>query len=70
MIPKNTIDEIFETVKIEEVISDFITLKKRGVNLLGLCPFTMKKLHHLQYLQQKGYISVLGVGRGGIVSAF
>ena len=34
MIPKNTIDEIFETVKIEEVISDFITLKKRGINLL------------------------------------
>ena len=43
MIPKNTIDEIFETVKIEEVISDFITLKKRGVNLLGLCPFHNEK---------------------------
>ena len=43
MIPKETIDEIFEAAKIEEVVSDFVTLKKRGANLLGLCPFHNEK---------------------------
>ena len=44
MIPKETIDEIFEAAKIEEVVSDFVTLKKRGANLLGLCPFHNEKI--------------------------
>jgi DNA primase len=43
MIPKNTVDTILETARVEEVIGDFITLKKRGANLLGLCPFHGEK---------------------------
>ena len=53
MIPKETIDEIFEAAKIEEVVSDFVTLKKRGANLLGLLSISMKKLLHLQCLLQR-----------------
>lgn len=39
MIPKQTIDEIFTAAKIEEVVGDFITLKKQGADYVGLCPF-------------------------------
>ncbi|MFM7768421.1 MAG: CHC2 zinc finger domain-containing protein, partial [Bacteroidota bacterium] len=39
MISKETIDQIMSAVRIEEVVGDFISLKKRGVNLLGICPF-------------------------------
>ena len=65
MIPKNTIDEIFETVKIEEVISDFITLKKRGVNLLGLCPFHNEKTPSFTVSPAKGIYKGFGCGEGG-----
>ena len=47
MITQKTIHEIIETAKIEEVVGDFVTLKKRGANLLGLCPFHNEKTHSL-----------------------
>ena len=65
MIPKSTIDEIFETVKIEEVISDFVTLKKRGVNLLGLCPFHNEKTPSFTVSPSKGIYKCFGCGEGG-----
>ena len=67
MIPKETIDEIFEAAKIEEVISDFVTLKKRGANLLGLCPFHNEKTPSFTVSPSKGYINVLAVEKGVIV---
>ena len=39
MIPKETIDQIFEAARIEEIVGDFVSLKKRGVNYIGNCPF-------------------------------
>jgi len=39
MISKKTIDEIIQTAKIEEVIGDFVSLKRRGQNWVGICPF-------------------------------
>ena len=39
MIDKPTIARIMDATKIEEVVSEFVTLKKRGVNYIGLCPF-------------------------------
>lgn len=65
MIPKHTIDEIFETVKIEEVVGDFITLKKRGVNLLGLCPFHNEKTPSFTVSPTKGIYKCFGCGEGG-----
>ena len=65
MIPKHTIDEIFETVKIEEVVGDFITLKKRGVNLLGLCPFHNEKTPSFTVSPSKGIYKCFGCGEGG-----
>ena len=43
MIPKETIDKIYSAAKIEEVVSDYVTLHKRGANLIGLCPFHNEK---------------------------
>ena len=43
MIDKITIDHIFEAADIVEVISEFVSLKKRGVNWIGLCPFHNEK---------------------------
>ena len=39
MIIQKTINEVLNTVKIEEVVGDFVNLKRRGVNLIGNCPF-------------------------------
>ena len=39
MIPKETVDKIIDEARVDEVIGDFVALKKRGVNLLGNCPF-------------------------------
>ena len=43
MISKETIDKVFEYARVEEVISDFIALKKTGANFKGLSPFTNEK---------------------------
>ena len=43
MIRKETIQNIVDAAKIEEVVGDFVSLKKRGVNYLGLCPFHNEK---------------------------
>ena len=40
MISKNTIDQVYETARLEEVIGDFVQLKKSGSNFKGLSPFT------------------------------
>ena len=40
MISKSTIDSVFETARVEEVIQDFVQLKKSGTNFKGLSPFT------------------------------
>ena len=43
MISKDTIDKVFEFSRVEEVVSDFIALKKTGANFKGLSPFTNEK---------------------------
>ena len=68
--PKETIDEIFEAAKIEEVVSDFVTLKKRGANLLGLCPFHNEKNSFIYSVSCEGIYKCFGCGEGGIVLAF
>ena len=43
MIPKDTVAKIIDIAEIVDVVSDFISLKKRGANYLGLCPFHNEK---------------------------
>ena len=65
MIPKETIDTIYDSVRIEEVVGDFVTLKKRGVNLLGNCPFHDEKTPSFTVSPVKGIFKCFGCGKGG-----
>ena len=65
MIPKETIDLIFETARIDEVVGDFVQLKKRGVNLLCNCPFHDEKTPSFTVSPAKGIYKCFGCGKGG-----
>lgn len=70
MIRPATIQTIFETVRIEEVISDFVTLKKRGANYLGLCPFHNEKTASFSVSPSKGIYKCFGCGKAGNTVGF
>lgn len=65
MINKESIQNIIETARIEEVIGDYISLKKRGVNLLGLCPFHTEKTPSFTVSPTKGIYKCFGCGKSG-----
>ncbi len=65
MISQKNIGEIFEAAKIEEVVGDYITLKKRGVNLLGVCPFHHEKTPSFTVSPAKNIYKCFGCGNGG-----
>lgn len=65
MIPRETIDSIFEAARIDEVVGDFIQLKKRGSNLLGLCPFHNEKTPSFTVSPSKGIFKCFGCGKSG-----
>jgi len=65
LINKDTIQNIIETARIEEVVSDFVTLKKRGVNLLGNCPFHNEKTPSFTVSPSKGIFKCFGCGKAG-----
>jgi len=65
LISQETIGQILETARIEEVVGEFVTLKKRGVNLLGLCPFHNEKTPSFTVSPKKGIFKCFGCGKGG-----
>jgi DNA primase len=65
VIPRDTVDKIIETARVEEVVGDFITLKKRGANLLGLCPFHGEKSPSFTVSPVKGIYKCFGCGKAG-----
>jgi DNA primase len=65
VIPKETIDIIFDASRIEDVVGDFVTLKKRGVNLLGNCPFHNEKTPSFTVSPAKGIYKCFGCGKAG-----
>ena len=65
MIPKDTVAKILETAEIVDVISDFISLKKRGANYLGLCPFHNEKGPSFTVSPAKGIYKCFGCGKSG-----
>jgi DNA primase len=65
MIPKETIDQIFETARVEEVVGDFVQLKKKGTNLWGNCPFHNEKTPSFSVSPAKGIYKCFGCGKGG-----
>jgi len=65
MISKETIDVIKETARIEEVVGDFVMLKRRGVNMLGRCPFHDEKTPSFTVSPTKGIYKCFGCGVSG-----
>ncbi len=65
MIDQATIDRIFDTAKIEEVVGDYVTLKRRGANLIGNCPFHNEKTPSFSVSPAKNIYKCFGCGEGG-----
>ncbi len=65
MIDQPTIDRITEAAQIQDVVGDYVTLRKRGVNLLGLCPFHGEKTPSFTVSPAKGIFKCFGCGKGG-----
>lgn len=65
MIPKDIIQTIIETARIEEVVSDFVNLKKRGANYIGLCPFHNEKTPSFNVSPSRGIFKCFGCGKVG-----
>lgn len=65
LIDRETIERILDSAKIEEVVGEFVTLKKRGVNLIGLCPFHNEKTPSFTVSPAKNLCKCFGCGKGG-----
>ena len=70
MIPRDVIDRIFAAAKIEEVVADYVTLRKRGANLIGLCPFHNEKTGSFTVSPSKGIYKCFGCGVSGNAVGF
>jgi len=65
MIKPETISRIFDATRIEEVVGEFVRLKKRGTNLIGLCPFHNEKTPSFNVSPARGIYKCFGCGKGG-----
>lgn len=70
MIDQETIQRIMDAVRIEEVIGDFVSLKKRGANHIGCCPFHNEKTPSFYVSPSKGIFKCFGCGEAGDVVKF
>jgi len=65
MIDQATIDRILDAAQIVDVVSEFVTLRKRGVNYVGLCPFHNEKTPSFSVSPAKGLCKCFSCGKGG-----
>ncbi len=65
MIDQETVNKIIETAQIVEVVQDFVNLKRRGVNYIGLCPFHNEKTPSFTVSPAKGIYKCFGCGQAG-----
>lgn len=70
MIDQLTIDKIMDAADIVEVVSDFVSLRKRGVNYTGLCPFHDEKTPSFSVSPSKGICKCFSCGKGGTAVHF
>ncbi len=70
MIDAATVDRILDSVRIEEVIGDFVMLRKRGANYLGLCPFHQDKNPSMSVSSTKGIFKCFSCGKAGTAVSF
>ena len=65
MIPKQTVQQVLEASRVDEVVGEFVQLKKRGVNQIGLCPFHNEKTPSFIVSPAKGIFKCFGCGEAG-----
>ncbi|MBE2208353.1 MAG: DNA primase [Saprospiraceae bacterium] len=65
MITQKSVQEILDTVKIEDVVQDFVSLRRRGTNLIGLCPFHHEKTPSFNVSPARNIFKCFGCGKGG-----
>jgi DNA primase len=65
MILRKSIEEVIDTARIEEIVGDYVNLKKRGTNLIGLCPFHNEKSPSFIVSPVKGIFKCFGCGKAG-----
>lgn len=70
MIPRDTVDRIFSAAAIEEVVADYVSLKRRGANLIGLCPFHDERTGSFTVSPSKGIYKCFGCGKAGTAVNF
>ena len=70
MIPKETVDQILDTARIEEVVGDFVTLKRRGSSYVACCPFHNEKTPSFHVTPSKGIYKCFGCGKAGSAVGF
>ena len=70
MIDQATIDRIMNAAQIVDVVSEFVTLRKRGVNYIGLCPFHDEKTPSFSVSPSKQICKCFSCGKGGNVVHF
>ena len=70
MIDRDTIDRIYASADIVEVINDYVTLKKKGVNYQACCPFHNEKTPSFVVSPSKGLYKCFGCGKGGNAVSF
>lgn len=64
-IPREIVDRIYDAAKIEEVVGDYVNLKKRGTNMWGLCPFHTEKTPSFSVSPSRNIYKCFGCGKGG-----
>ena len=70
MIDQLTIEKILDAANIVDVVSEFVTLRRRGVNFVGLCPFHNEKTPSFYVSPSKGICKCFSCGKGGNVIHF
>ncbi len=70
LIKPETIQTIIDAARIEDVVGDFVPLKKRGVNYIGLCPFHNEKTPSFVVSPSKGIFKCFGCGKSGTAVGF
>ena len=70
MIAKKSVQDVFDAVRIEDIVGDFVGLKRRGVNMIGLCPFHGEKTPSFNVSPVRNIFKCFGCGKGGDAVTF
>lgn len=70
MITQKTVQEILSVVRIEDIVGDFVTLKRKGANMGGLCPFHNEKTPSFNVNPVRNIFKCFGCGEGGDAVSF